>query len=129
MNGPTKYVLDTCAATFLVKKDKRMLPVLPALDNGKQYVSVITRMELHAEPSISAEKLADIDAFLAAVVVVPFDDAIENVAVKIRREFKPKIKLPDCLVAATTIVIGATLLTDDARLKDLVWPGYSVRGI
>jgi predicted nucleic acid-binding protein len=54
---------------------------------------------------------------------------IEKVAVEIRRNSKPKLKLPDCIVAATAIVIGATLLTDDTELKALVWPRYSVQGI
>jgi predicted nucleic acid-binding protein len=129
MNGPTdrKYVFDTCAATFLVKDDKRMLDLLPDMEAGDWYVSVITRMELYAEPHMSTDKLTKVDRFLGYATVILLDDAVEKVAVDIRRDVRPKIKLPDCIVAATAIGLGATLLTDDTSLKALVWPGYTVQ--
>jgi predicted nucleic acid-binding protein len=129
MNGPTRIVYDTCAATFLLRKDKRMLAIEPNLVETEKYASVITRMELYAEPNITRAKREDIDRFLADVIVIPLSDAVEDVAVEIRREFRPKLKLPDCIVAATAIALGATLLTDDAQLKNFVWPGYSVQAI
>jgi predicted nucleic acid-binding protein len=136
MNGltETNYVFDTCAATFFIKKDKRMLAMREALDSGKWYASVITRMELRAEPSMSEEKLADVEAFIGAATVILLDDAVEKLTVAIRRDFRPKILLPDCIVArlkvaASAILLGATLLTDDTSLKKLVWPGYTVHPI
>ncbi|GHU49771.1 hypothetical protein FACS1894200_08790 [Spirochaetia bacterium] len=131
MNGPTetKYVFDTCAATFLIKDDKRMKPVLPDLELGDWYASVITRMELYAEPHMSADKLERVERFLTDSTVVLLDKSVEDAAIAIRRDFRPKILLPDCIVAATAIVLGATLLTDDDSLKKLVWPGYIVHPI
>jgi hypothetical protein len=87
MNGPTKtkYVFDTCAATFLIKEESS--------------------------------------------TVILLDGTVEKLTVAIRRDFRPKIKLPDCIVAATAILLGATLLTDDDSLKGLVWPGYTVLAI
>jgi predicted nucleic acid-binding protein len=129
MNGPTKYVFDTCAATFLLKKDQRMFAIKQDLAKAQKYASVITRMELHAEPGISQDKREDVDRFLTDVRVIPFYDAIEEIAVDIRANFRPKLKLPDCIIAATAIALGATLLTDDTHLKTLTWPGYSVQTI
>jgi predicted nucleic acid-binding protein len=131
MNGPTglKYVFDTCAATFLIKDDKRMNPVLPDLETGKWYASVITRMELYAEPHMSVDKLERVERFLTDSTIILLGRAVEDVATAIRRDFRPKILLPDCIVAATAIVLGAILLTDDASLKGLIWPGYTVQPI
>ncbi|GHV77909.1 hypothetical protein AGMMS49942_27300 [Spirochaetia bacterium] len=131
MSGPTgrKYVFDTCAATFLIKEDRRMHDILPDLNAGKWYVSIVTRMELRAEPRMSADKLERVAGFLESAILIPLYDPVEKVAVDIRRDFRPKILLPDCIVAATAIVLGATLLTDDDRLKKLVWPGYTVHPI
>ncbi|GHV77907.1 hypothetical protein AGMMS49942_27280 [Spirochaetia bacterium] len=131
MSGPTgrKYVFDTCAATFLIKEDRRMHDILPDLNAGKWYASVITRMELYAEPHMSANKLERVERFLTDSTVVLLDKTVEDAAIAIRRDFRPKILLPDCIVAATAIVLGATLLTDDDRLKKLVWPGYTVHPI
>ncbi|GHV78674.1 hypothetical protein AGMMS49944_04650 [Spirochaetia bacterium] len=128
MNGPTdlEYVFDTCAATYLIKEDRRMRDILPDLNTREWYVSIITRMELRAEPHMSADKLERVESFLESAILIPLYDAIEKVAVDIRRDFRPKILLPDCIVAATAIVLGATLLTGDDSLKKLVWPGYTV---
>jgi predicted nucleic acid-binding protein len=40
-----------------------------------------------------------------------------------------KHKLPDCIVAATAIVLNATLLTADEKLLRLKWQGFNVRNI
>jgi predicted nucleic acid-binding protein len=61
-------------------------------------------------------------------VVLPIDVAIEKNTILLRRA-NPKIKLPDCIIAATSIVLNATLLTNDNDLKKLVWPGYQVTPI
>ncbi|GHV28829.1 hypothetical protein AGMMS4952_13480 [Spirochaetia bacterium] len=134
MNGneapcPTKYVFDTCAATFLIKRDKRMLDMEETLNTGDWYASVITRIELYAEPDMSADKRAGVDSFIESTSVIPMDDAIEQVTIAIRRDWRPKVLLPDCIVAATAVALGATLLTGDDTLKKLVWPGYTVHSL
>ena len=35
-----------------------------------------------------------------------------------------KLKLPDSIIAATSIVLDALLLTDDEHLLKLSWPGF-----
>jgi predicted nucleic acid-binding protein len=52
---------------------------------------------------------------------------IEEEAIKIRKN--TKIKLPDCIIAATAIILGAVLLTDDPQLIKLSWPSYMVKNI
>jgi predicted nucleic acid-binding protein len=126
MNG-TRFVFDTCAAILLLKKDKRMFSLQQDLTDAQRYISVINRMELRAKPNITKEELKEIEVFLEYATVIPLTETIEEAAVEIRRA--TKLKLPDCIVAATSIVLGATLLTDDAQLKNLVWPGYSVQAI
>jgi predicted nucleic acid-binding protein len=132
MNGTNvpgaKVVYDTCAAVFLLNKDDRMLSIRQDLENGEKYVSVINRMELFAKPDITEGEKQEIDAFLAFTTVILLDDVIEEETIKLRRA-NTKIKLPDCIVAATAIVLGAILLTDDDQLKKLVWPGYTVQVI
>lgn len=39
------------------------------------------------------------------------------------------IKLPDCIIAATSIVLNAVLLTNDDALLKLTCPGYRVRNL
>lgn len=78
---------------------------------------------------MSIEKLVEVEAFLQSATIIPLYDAVEKIAVAIRRNFRPKILLPDCIVAATAVALGAILLTDDESLKKLVWPGYTLQAI
>jgi predicted nucleic acid-binding protein len=67
-------------------------------------------MELLAKPNISLNEEDLIRGFLAETIVIPLNEEVEKIAVEIRRN--TKIKLPDCIVAATSIALGAILLTD-----------------
>jgi predicted nucleic acid-binding protein len=51
---------------------------------------------------------------------------IERTAIAIRREGEPRLKLPDAIVAATAVFMDAALVTADARLCKLTWPGFTV---
>ena len=46
---------------------------------------------------------------------------------KLRRAVR--LKLPDCIIAATAITLNAVLLTNDKELLDLAWSGYTARDI
>ncbi|MCL2700471.1 MAG: type II toxin-antitoxin system VapC family toxin [Phycisphaerae bacterium] len=84
--------------------------------------SVITRMELLSHPGISVDDEERIRRFLADLVVVALDETIENAAITMRRT--ARLKLPDAMIAATALTLGATLITGDQRLRDLDWPEF-----
>ena len=65
--------------------------------------------------------------FLDDLIVTPLDEAVEQTAISIRRV--TSVKLPDCIVAATSIVLNAILLTDDDQLLHLAWLGFRVVNI
>jgi predicted nucleic acid-binding protein len=64
---------------------------------------------------------------LGGIEVVAINPLIEVEAIAIRR--KRGLKLPDCIIAATAVITNSTLLTSDARLLNLHWPGYAVLAI
>jgi PIN domain nuclease of toxin-antitoxin system len=55
------------------------------------------------------------------------DFRIKKETIALRRTIKHK--LPDCIVAATAIVLNATLLTVDEKLLRLKWQNFNVRNI
>jgi predicted nucleic acid-binding protein len=55
------------------------------------------------------------------------NEAVEEEAIMIRKT--TKLKLPDCIVAATGKVLGAVLLTSDDNLLKLSWPDCQVLNI
>jgi predicted nucleic acid-binding protein len=123
----TKIIFDTCAVVKLLDGAYNLAFLGDDIDKALQFISVITRMELLAKPDMLPDEEKDIRLFLSKMPIVPLDEAIEKEAITIRKN--TKIKLPDCIIAATSIVLGAVLLTDDPQLVKLPWPGYTVKDI
>jgi predicted nucleic acid-binding protein len=127
MNGMTDscLVLDTNAVIFLTNRDNVISNGLKnELNESELFISVITRMELAAK-QVKPEEEEAIRNFIADVTVSPLDEEVERKAVEIRRS--TKIKLPDCIVAATAIVLEAVLITNDKHLLNLSRPDFKVK--
>ena len=126
MNG-INVVFDTCAIIKLLDRQYNLSALGIDLDESRFLTSVMVRMELMAKRDLSAGEEFCIREFLDDLSVVPLDDAIEQKAVEIRRA--TSVKLPDCIVVATSIALDAILLTDDDRLLNLSWPGLRTQNI
>jgi len=124
MNG-TKIVFDTCAVILLLKGKLELSSLSIDINNALQYVSIITKMELLAKSDMKPEEEQAISRFIADVTVSPLDEVIERKTVEIRRA--TKIKLPDCIIAATAIALDAILITNDPHLLRLSLQGYKVK--
>jgi predicted nucleic acid-binding protein len=113
-----KYVLDTNAAILLLKSETAR----EHFNNTQLFASVINRIELLSKPELTADDEQEIRSFLDDITIVGINDLIENETIAIRRS--SKIRLPDCIVAATSIILNAVLLTRDDQLLKLVRNGY-----
>jgi len=111
-----KRVLDTNAILYLLGgKLAQTLPV------GQYFISVISEMELLSYPSLDESAKAKIEGFLSEVTVVGLTEKVKSLAIRLRRQHS--LKLPDAIVAATALSLGASLLTNDSKLLQL--PGLS----
>jgi predicted nucleic acid-binding protein len=119
----TVFVIDTNAAIYLLKCEQVPEPVASA----DFAMSIITRMELLSKRDISSDDEAELRGFMDDLTVVPINEAIEAATIALRRS--TKIKLPDAIIAATSIALNAVLLTHDDQLLKLSWPGYRVQDI
>jgi len=126
MNG-TNLVFDTCAVVKLLDRQYDLSSLGINIDESRLLTSVIVRMELLSKKNMTNDEEADIKEFLDGLIVVPLDKAIEDKAVEIRRS--TTVKLPDSIIAATSIILNAILLTDDHHLLNLSWPGFQTQNI
>ena len=78
-------------------------------------VSVITEMELLSFPRISPQELSNLQLLLSRCIIIPMDNDIKNKAILIRRAYGTK--LPDAIVAATSVCNHLPLLTADKGFK------------
>lgn len=118
-----RFVLDTNAVILLLRSET----VPKTYDSSEFFVSIVSRMELLSKPDITLEDERDIQGFLSHATVVGIDDSIESTVIALRRS--KKLKLPDSIIAATAIILKATLLTHDDQLLHLSWPSYQAQDI
>ena len=126
MNG-TNVVFDTCAIIKLLDRQYDINELGINIDESQFFTSVITRMELLSKRNMSSDEKQDIIDFLGDLTVIPLDENVELTAIEIRRA--TSVKLPDCIVAATSIALNAIFLTDDDQLLNLSWTGLRAQNI
>jgi predicted nucleic acid-binding protein len=123
------FVLDTNAVIFLTTKGNTISSILQdKLNNANLFISAITEIELFAKPVLSANEEENLRVFISdRIPVIDLTSAVKKEAVAIRRS--ARLKLPDCIVVATAIVLNAVLLTADKELLDFTWPGFNAKAL
>jgi predicted nucleic acid-binding protein len=125
----SRFVLDTNAVIFLTTRGN----VIPSglendLDEADLFISVITEIELFAKPELPVDEEENLRAFLSdRISIIDLTNEIKKEVIALRRSTKHK--LPDCIVAATAIVLNATLLTADIKLLNLERHGFKIKNI
>jgi predicted nucleic acid-binding protein len=119
MNG--KAVLDTNTIIDVFNGRITLESFEQALPDMDQLISVITEIELLSFPRLTEEQETRIKRFLAKLKIIPLTDEIKRKAIEFRR--KTNKKLPDSIIAATSIVSGAVLVTGDKGLHNVSFPG------
>lgn len=116
MNGRTEFVLDPNAVIALLQ-GKQAVNAIVATGRSLS-LSVLTAIEFLAWPDLTDDHRAKFDRLLtyARVLGLPnISDPAYTVAIDIRRS--KLLKLPDALIAAKTLAMGATLITRDAGFR------------
>jgi predicted nucleic acid-binding protein len=134
MSGRDKFVLDTNAVLAIIKGAAIPAAMAERIRRARNFVSVITRIELFAfsglaaQDAVASAEETKIRLFLKKCRVVPLNKKAEREAILLRRA-KPKLRLPDAIIAATAVVLHATLITNDDDILRLGVPGLKVVSI
>jgi predicted nucleic acid-binding protein len=125
----SRFVLDTNAVIFLTTKGNVIPSDLEnALDEADLFISVISEMELFAKPELPPDEEKSLRIFLSdRISIIDLTPEIKNEAISLRRSTGRK--LPDCIVAAASIILNAVLLTNDHHLLNLSLPGLRTQNI
>jgi len=112
------YLLDTDVAIHLRDGDPAVTEKIAALDDAV-LMSIVTRVELeggvYREPTFASTRRARLDAILAAIPTLAFDDtaAVAYGAIVAHAGYSRR-KLLDRMIAAQAVVHRATLVTMNA---------------
>ena len=115
MNG-TKIAIN------LFKGDSRLANLL---QDREAKLSFIVELELMGYRHITVEEEAWMEIFLDQCSVIGINSGIKEITTYVRRQYN--LKLPDAIIAATSIFLGVPLLsTDDHfdRVKELIFIFY-----
>ncbi len=112
------FLLDTNVAIHLRDGDPGVLQRVAALDDAV-LLSIVTRVELeggvYREPAHAQTRRLRLDAMLAALPTLAFDDAsAEAYGAIVARAGYSRRKLLDRMIAAQALVHRATLVTMNA---------------
>lgn len=113
MSG-NSLLLDTNTVLYLLAGDETLAEFL----NGKKlYISIITELELLSYKHFKAKELKILNEFLSELQIVNITEEIKNFAIEIRRT--SSLKLPDCIIAATSLGLRIPLISADKALKNV----------
>jgi predicted nucleic acid-binding protein len=124
-----RFVLDTNAVIALAAGDKATVSVLEnKLKAADLFISVISEIELFSKPKMAVDEEENLRAFLLErTIIIDLTEDVKNETIALRRSVK--LKLPDCIVAATAVVLDSVLLTADKELLRRNWSGLKAQYI
>lgn len=112
MNG-IDYIADTNALIYLLSGNPCMKPYI----FKRLGISIISEMEILSFSGITDTDEKCIRSFINDCIVLDLSEKIKNHAIMLRRIYK--IKLPDAIVAATSITSGLPLITADKNFRQI----------
>jgi tRNA(fMet)-specific endonuclease VapC len=119
-----KYVLDTNIVAHWLKGDVRILQRLSTIPSNEIGLSLLVIAELLFGAEKSArpgQNRARVEQLAQRLAILPITrTTVEHYAIEraqLERQGRPKSDI-DLLIACTALEYGATLVTNDANLKD-----------
>jgi len=113
MNG-IRLLCDTNPLIYLLDGNR---DIAKLLDNKQIYLSVITELELFGKPNLSFHDCEIIEALLDGCFIIDINPEIKRIYREIKQRYS--IKLPDAIIAATSIYLDIPLLTFDKGFKNV----------
>ena len=123
MNGTRlkmRLVLDSNAIIDFLKERPDAFDLTALIEQHECFVSVIAKLELLKSPDITLDEEQRIFDFLELIPVLPLNALIENETIALSRA--TKLKLPDAIIAATAVAIGAEVVTADTHFHKSAYP-------
>ena len=123
MSG-NSLLIDTNIALYLLNGDTTIAELL----NGRDiHVSFITELELLGFQGITKEDALFVKDFLDSCIIVDLNQAIKSITINLKQAYK--IKLPDAIIAATSVYMNLPLISADKgfdRIDDLKFIRYEI---
>jgi predicted nucleic acid-binding protein len=108
MNGPNNILVDTNLIILGIGGDNQ---VRELLEGHSLFISVITEIELLSIPFRKVHEERLMRDFISNCFVIDLDGEIKGQTIQLRKQHK--IKIPDAIIAASSLVKKLPLFTAD----------------
>jgi predicted nucleic acid-binding protein len=113
MSG-NSLLLDTNTVLYLLAGDETLANFL----NGKiLFISVISELELLSFKKLTQKEATTIKTFLSELKIENISEEIKTHTIKIRKS--TNLKIPDAIIAATSISLNIPLVTSDKQISSV----------
>ena len=116
-------MLDSNILIDTLNRKLNLSAFLDSIPECDAYINLVVEIEVLAKAGMDNQDESEARALLASFKWVEIDKNTREIAIQIRRD--KELRLPDALVAASSISLNATLLSNDPHLLDNKRPGYS----
>ena len=100
---------------YTLMRSSRDETVAEVINEKQIYISFITELELLGYTGITEAHEQKVNDFIAECGVVNITEQIKEKTIEFRRAYK--LKLPDCIIAATSKYLRLPLMTADGDFK------------
>ena len=107
MNG-NSILLDTNIVLYLLNGEETLIPLL---EEKNLFLSFITQLELLGGKYLKTDDILKIKQFVADCTVIDITPGIKDYTISLRQNYN--IKLPDCIILATSLWLNMPLITAD----------------
>ena len=107
MNG-SNILLDTNIVLYLLNGEETLIPLL---EEKNLYISFISQLELLGDRYLKPEDILKIKQFISECTVIDITPGIKELVISIRQKYT--LKLPDCIIIATSLWLNMPLITAD----------------
>ena len=113
MSG-NNILLDTNIVLYLLNGEETLIPLL---EDKNLFLSFITQLELLGDQNLDPDDISKIKQFVSECTVIDITPGIKEIAISIRQNYK--VKLPDCIIMATSLWLNMPLITADQDFKKI----------
>jgi predicted nucleic acid-binding protein len=113
MSG-NNILLDTNIVLYLLNGEDTLIPLL---EEKNLFLSFITQLELLGNRNLTPKDILKIEQFITECTVIDITTGIKEIAITLRQKYI--IKLPDCIIMATSLWLNMPLITADHDFKKI----------
>ena len=122
-----RFIVDTNVIIDVLNGKVDLAAFITNFPDCELYINPIIKIESLAKPGMTDTEETEARALLDAFSFREIDNLTCETAVQIRRD--KSLRLPDALIAASAIVLNATVLSNDSRLRDYQCTGYTALAV